>query len=80
MVAVQIRDVPDDVHTELVRKAEEAGMSLNQFMLDELRQIARRGRNAEIFARAAQRRGKVPPDGWATAEIRRLRDAAAGDR
>ncbi|MEO7556083.1 MAG: hypothetical protein ABIV94_05710 [Acidimicrobiales bacterium] len=40
MPHVQIRDVPDDVHTALVRRAERAGQSLQQFLAAQLATIA----------------------------------------
>lgn len=57
MPLVQIRDVPDDVHAELTAQADQAGMSLNRYLQQELRLIARRGRNAEVFRRAQARPG-----------------------
>ena len=48
---IQIRDVPDDVHAELTRSAEAAGLSLSRFVLRELELASRASRNAEIFAR-----------------------------
>ena len=95
MVTVRIHDVPEDVVRELVRQAEAAGRTLNQYMLDNLRIGARLDAlrnhrepdeepraltNAEVLARAHARPGKRPPPGWGTQEIRRMRDAAAGDR
>lgn len=90
MVTLRIHDVPEDVLRELVREAEAAGQSLNQYVLDNLRVGARldalRTRrdpgltNAEVLARAHALPGKRPPPGWGTREIRRMRDAAAGDR
>ena len=92
MVTIQLRDVPQDVVVELVRQAEAAGVTLNQLILEHLRVGVRieelrrddeasrgSGDNAEVFARAHARPGKVPPPGWATKEIRRMRDAVAGD-
>lgn len=40
MPHVQIRDVPDDVHNELVRRAELAGQSLQQYLSAQLASIA----------------------------------------
>ena len=40
MANVQVRDVPDDVHRELVRRAQEAGQSLQQFLAGQLTLIA----------------------------------------
>lgn len=55
MTNVQIRDVPDDVHRVLVRRAEEAGQSLQQHLLGELTKLASRPTNAELMARIAAR-------------------------
>jgi len=62
---IQIRDVPDDVHAELSRRAEAAGLSLSKFALRELEQSSRVGRNAEIFARLRQ----LPPTGISDEQI-----------
>ena len=40
MPNVQIREVPDDVHSELVRRAELAGQSLQQYLSAQLASIA----------------------------------------
>jgi hypothetical protein len=40
MPHVQVRDVPDDVHRALVRRAERAGQSLQQFLAAQLATIA----------------------------------------
>ena len=40
MPNVQVRDVPDDVHAALVRRAEHAGQSLQQFLAAQLASIA----------------------------------------
>jgi plasmid stability protein len=52
---VQIRDVPDDVHAELRRRAAAAGMSLSDFIKAELQRLARRPSVAEVLDRAARR-------------------------
>lgn len=62
---IQIRNVPDDVHAELSRLAEAAGLSLSKFALRELEQSSRVGRNAEIFARLRQ----LPPTGISDEQI-----------
>lgn len=73
---IQIRDVPDDVHAELTRRAEAAGMSLSRFALRELELTSRVGRNAEIFARLRE----LPPtditDEEIVEDIRAERDRA----
>ncbi len=62
---IQIRDVPDDVHAELTRRAEAAGLSLSRFVLRELELTSRVGRNAAIFARLRD----LPPTGITDEEI-----------
>lgn len=47
-----MRDVPDELHDELTREAEELGTSLNRLVLAELEQLGRRRRNAELFRQA----------------------------
>lgn len=39
-VAVQIRNVPDDLHRTLKDRAARAGMSLSEYLLSEMHQIA----------------------------------------
>ena len=57
---IQVRNVPKKVHTELVRQAKNAGLSLNKYLLREFERMARLGHNAEILARAHDLIGKVP--------------------
>jgi antitoxin FitA len=40
MPHVQIRNMPDDMHRKLKVKAAEAGMSLSEYLLKELRPVA----------------------------------------
>lgn len=60
-----IRDVPDDVHAELARRAEAAGLSLSKFALRELEQSSRVGRNAKIFSQLR----RLPPTGISDEQI-----------
>lgn len=62
---IQIRDVPEDVHAELTRRAQQAGVSLSRFALRELELASRVGRNAEVFARLRA----LPPTGITAEEI-----------
>lgn len=73
MVMVQIRDVPDEVHAQLRAQAEREGMSLNRYLLRELRKIARQGHNAEVLRRARERPGKRLSRESIVAEIRAMR-------
>lgn len=54
---LQVRDVPDDVHAELRRRATMAGMSLSDFTLQELSRVTRRPALADLLDRAARRQG-----------------------
>lgn len=73
---IQIRDVPDDVHAELTRRAEAAGLSLSRFALRELELTSRVGRNAEIFARLRELPATGITDTEIIEDIRAARDRA----
>jgi antitoxin FitA len=53
---LQVRNVPDDVHAELRRRARVAGVSLSEYLLRELERIAARPPIEEVLARSASRR------------------------
>jgi len=53
---IQIRDLPDEVHTLLRVKAAEAGLSLSAFLRRELESLARSKSVAEILGRTDDRR------------------------
>lgn len=57
MPNVLVRDVPEDVHAELVRRADAAGMSLQQHLAGELARLARSPQLGEVLARIERRRG-----------------------
>jgi plasmid stability protein len=59
---LQVRNVPDDLHAELRRRAAAAGMSLSDYVLRELQRVAERSTTAEVFARAASLRIPLPMD------------------
>jgi len=52
---MQIRNVPADVHRTLKARAAMAGLSLSDYVLAELTQIAQHPTREEILARIAQR-------------------------
>ena len=54
-VMVQIRNMPDELHRRLKSRAALAGMSLSDYLLDEVRRAAERPTIAEVRARLAQR-------------------------
>lgn len=55
MANVQIREVPDDVHSELVRRAELAGQSLQQYLSAQLASIATTPTIEDVFERIENR-------------------------
>ena len=54
---VLIRDLPDDVHAALQRRAERRGQSLQQYLAGELRRLATQPTVEEVLERVEQRRG-----------------------
>lgn len=57
MPNVLIRDLPDDVHASLQRRAAAAGQSLQQYLTDELARVATSPTLAEVLERIEQRSG-----------------------
>jgi plasmid stability protein len=70
--AIQIRDVPDDVHAILRARAAAAGMSMSEYLRSELIQAARQKTVAEVMARARARHGGIQR-GVAAEVIREMR-------
>jgi antitoxin FitA len=52
---IQIRNVPDELHRLLKSRAAVAGMSLSDYLLQELRQLAERPTLEEFRARLKER-------------------------
>ena len=63
MVALQIRDVPDDVNAVLKARAAAAGQSLQAYLLALVQREAARGDNAAILAQFRGRDDGVPSPG-----------------
>jgi len=57
---IQIRNVPDELHRRLKSRAALAGMSLSDYLLNEIRQVAERPTLDELRARL-DRRTRVAP-------------------
>jgi plasmid stability protein len=57
---VQIRNVPEALHRRLKSRAALAGMSLSDYLLSELRQVAERPTLDEMRARLRGRRETLP--------------------
>lgn len=52
-----VRDVPDDVHAALQRRATRRGQSLQQYLAGELRRLAERPGIDEVLERIERHRG-----------------------
>lgn len=57
MPNILVRDVPDDVHGALQRRAEQRGQSLQQYLASELSRLVERPTADEVLARVARRTG-----------------------
>jgi plasmid stability protein len=57
MPNVFVRDVPDDVHAELQRKAELRHQSLQQYLAAVLRQLAKRRSVSEVLDEVESQQG-----------------------
>ena len=71
---IQVRNVPDTVHRTLKARAAMAGMSLSDFLLTEIRQIAERPTIGELRERL-RRREPVALKTSAARAVREARDA-----
>lgn len=71
---IQLRHVPDDLHRKLKARAAHAGMSLSDYLLREIRDIAERPTIAELRQRLADRAPVRPKPGAASA-VRAERDS-----
>lgn len=59
-VALQIRNVPDEVRDALVERSSQLGQSMQAFLLDLVQREARLARNATMFERTASNRTTIP--------------------
>lgn len=57
---IQIRNVPDALHRRHKARAALAGMSLSEYLLSEIRQVAERPTLDELRARLERRPGMTP--------------------
>jgi plasmid stability protein len=57
MVAIQIRNVPESLHRQLKSRAALAGMSLSEYLIREIQQVAEQPTVEELRARLH----KLPP-------------------
>jgi antitoxin FitA len=72
-VMIQIRNVPDVLHRQLKSRAALAGMSLSDYLLGEIRQVAQRPTLDELRVRLERRAGMTPSETPARA-VRAERD------
>ena len=70
---VQIRNVPDALHRQLKSRAALAGMSLSDYLLSEIRQVAERPTIDELRARLRSR-GETTPSVPPAEAVRAGRD------
>ena len=75
MPNVQIRDVPEEIHRELVRRAERSGQSLQQYLVAQLASIATTPTLDQVLDRIDRRaKGRVSgQDAVAALEAERAR-------
>lgn len=73
--SIQVKDVPDEVHTVLRRRAAAAGQSLQEYLLDRLTAEAATPTLAEVLERVSHRTGGRLSLADAAASVRGDRDA-----
>ena len=74
MSMIQIRNVPDSLHRRLKARAAMAGMSLSDYLLNEITQVAERPSMEEMRERLASRAPTNPAPSPAEA-VREARDS-----
>jgi plasmid stability protein len=57
---IQIRNVPEALHRRLKSRAALAGLSLSDYLLNEIREVAERPTLEELRARLEHRQGIMP--------------------
>jgi antitoxin FitA len=75
MPSVQIKNVPEDVHRTLRQRAAGSGQSLQEYLLANLVEQARRPSLDDVLRRAGERTGGRVPIADAVAALRAERDA-----
>jgi antitoxin FitA len=74
MPSVQIKNVPEDVHRELRRRAGTAGQSLQEYLLARLIEVAREEPLEDVLSRAGNRAGGSLPFSLARRAVRSDRE------
>lgn len=72
-VMIRIRNVPGTLHRRLKSRAALAGMSLSDYLLGEIRQVAERPTLAELRTRL-ERRSRITPSVAPVQAVRAERD------
>lgn len=75
MRTLQIRNVPEDVHVELRSRAARLGLSLSDYLLDEVTRVAERPAIADVLADHGRRKWGVARESI-VATVRQVRDDA----
>ena len=70
---IQVRNVPDDLHRTLKIRAAERGMTLSDYVLSELEEVADKPTLEEWVARISEKPSADIPPGWAADFIRQHR-------
>lgn len=74
MKNIQIRNVPERTHAVLRQRASESGMSLQEYVLDLLRESTKRPTVTEVIRRAGERAGGRLSLSTSASEVRRERE------
>jgi len=74
MPSIQVKDVPDEVHATLRRRAARAGMSLQEYLRSRLVEDASTPTLDEVLDRAGGRAGGTVPLDAAVTAVRADRD------
>ena len=74
MPSVQIKNVPEEVHSVLRRRAAAAGQSLQEYLLGRLIEDAQQESLDEVLARAGGRSGGSVPLSFAARALRSERE------
>jgi antitoxin FitA len=69
MTNILVREVPEDVHATLQRRAEERGQSLQQYLVTQLQRLADRPSLEETLRRIESRSGGRVGLGQAVADL-----------
>ena len=75
MPSIQVKDVPDDVHRTMRRRAAESGMSLQEYLLARLTADARQPTLDEVLDAVSTRSGGSVPIAQAVRLIRSDRES-----